>query len=419
MTITIILTILLLLAVAAACWSFSRYNSLSETHRKLEYDVEQLRKTNGELTVNIARAEERLQLSETERQRERNDLENRFKAIANDILLNNSREISQQNTTRLNEVLQPMKENFELFRRTITESYDREARERFSLADRIKELMELNRVISDETHRLTDALKGNSKMQGDWGEMILENILERSGLERGREFEVQQTTVNESGARLRPDVIINYPGDRKIIIDSKVSIQAYLAMLDTTDPEKATALGKAHIASIKNHITELRNKRYQDYVGDDKIDFVMMFIPHEGAYLAAMQLDPTLWQTAYDSRVLIISPTHLMSVVKLVEQLWRHDRQTRNAITIAEEAGRMLDKFRGFIDDMDKMDRNINSLRDSWNNAFGKLSSGNGNLIGRAEKLRKLGVKATKDLPERYTNAAGLNAADDDIQTEN
>ncbi len=419
MTITIILTILLLLAVAAACWSFSRYNSLSETHRKLEYDVEQLRKTNGELTVNIARAEERLQLSETERQRERNDLENRFKAIANDILLNNSREISQQNTTRLNEVLQPMKENFELFRRTITESYDREARERFSLADRIKELMELNRVISDETHRLTDALKGNSKMQGDWGEMILENILERSGLERGREFEVQQTTVNESGARLRPDVIINYPGDRKIIIDSKVSIQAYLAMLDTTDPEKAAALGKAHIASIKNHITELRNKRYQDYVGDDKIDFVMMFIPHEGAYLAAMQLDPTLWQTAYDSRVLIISPTHLMSVVKLVEQLWRHDRQTRNAITIAEEAGRMLDKFRGFIDDMDKMDRNINSLRDSWNNAFGKLSSGNGNLIGRAEKLRKLGVKATKDLPERYTNAAGLNAADDDIQTEN
>jgi DNA recombination protein RmuC len=405
--------------VAAACWSFSRYNSLSETHRKLEYDVEQLRKTNGELTVNIARAEERLQLSETERQRERNDLENRFKAIANDILLNNSREISQQNTTRLNEVLQPMKENFELFRRTITESYDREARERFSLADRIKELMELNRVISDETHRLTDALKGNSKMQGDWGEMILENILERSGLERGREFEVQQTTINESGARLRPDVIINYPGDRKIIIDSKVSIQAYLAMLDTTDPEKAAALGKAHIASIKNHITELRNKRYQDYVGDDKIDFVMMFIPHEGAYLAAMQLDPTLWQTAYDSRVLIISPTHLMSVVKLVEQLWRHDRQTRNAITIAEEAGRMLDKFRGFIDDMDKMDRNINSLRDSWNNAFGKLSSGNGNLIGRAEKLRKLGVKATKDLPERYTNASGLNAADDDIQTEN
>jgi DNA recombination protein RmuC len=249
--------------------------------------------------------------------------------------------------------------------------------------------------------------------------MILENILERSGLERGREFEVQQTTINESGARLRPDVIINYPGDRKIIIDSKVSIQAYLAMLDTTDPEKAAALGKAHIASIKNHITELRNKRYQDYVGDDKIDFVMMFIPHEGAYLAAMQLDPTLWQTAYDSRVLIISPTHLMSVVKLVEQLWRHDRQTRNAITIAEEAGRMLDKFRGFIDDMDKMDRNINSLRDSWNNAFGKLSSGNGNLIGRAEKLRKLGVKATKDLPERYTNAAGLNAADDDIQTEN
>jgi DNA recombination protein RmuC len=184
-------------------------------------------------------------------------------------------------------------------------------------------------------------------------------------------------------------------------------------MLDTTDQEQLAILGKAHVASIKNHITELRNKRYQDYIGDDKIDFVMMFVPHEGAYIAAMQLDPTLWQTAYDSRVLIISPTHLMAVVKLVEQLWQHDRQTRNAITIAEEAGKMLDKFRGFIEDMDKMDRNINTLRDSWNSAFGKLTSGNGNLVGRAEKLRKLGVKATKDLPEKYTS---LNNGDNEIE---
>jgi DNA recombination protein RmuC len=313
----------------------------------------------------------------------------------------------------LGEILQPLKENFDQFRKAFTDSYTQEARERFSLSDRIKELVELNQRIGNETRRLTDALKGNSKMQGDWGEMILENILERSGLEKGREFEIQQTTVNEAGARLRPDVIINYPGGRKIIIDSKVSIQSYLAMLDTTDQEQLAILGKAHVASIKNHITELRNKRYQDYIGDDKIDFVMMFVPHEGAYIAAMQLDPTLWQTAYDSRVLIISPTHLMAVVKLVEQLWQHDRQTRNAITIAEEAGKMLDKFRGFIEDMDKMDRNINTLRDSWNSAFGKLTSGNGNLVGRAEKLRKLGVKATKDLPEKYTS---LNNGDNEIE---
>ncbi len=405
MLIGLISILLIVIAYGFALWALSK-------NKQLEARNKQLVDENHDLSVEVARVSERLRLSEEERQRERDETQSRFKALANEVLINSSKELSEQNRSRLGEILQPLKENFDQFRKAFTESYDREARERFSLSDRIKELVELNRTIGSETRRLTDALKGNSKMQGDWGEMILENILERSGLEKGREFEIQQTTVNESGTRLRPDVIINYPGGRKIIIDSKVSIQAYLAMLDTTDSDQLTALGKAHIASIKNHITELRNKRYQDYIGDDKVDFVMMFIPHEGAYIAAMQLDPTLWQTAYDSRVLIISPTHLMAVVKLVEQLWQHDRQTRNAITIADEAGKMLDKFRGFIEDMDKMDRNINTLRDSWNSAFGKLTAGNGNLVSRAEKLRKLGVKATKDLPEKYT---ALNSAENEL----
>jgi DNA recombination protein RmuC len=405
MLIGLISILLIVIAYGLALWALSK-------NKQLEARNKQLVDENHDLSVEVARVSERLRLSEEERQRERDETQSRFKALANEVLINSSKELSEQNRSRLGEILQPLKENFDQFRKAFTESYDREARERFSLSDRIKELVELNRTIGSETRRLTDALKGNSKMQGDWGEMILENILERSGLEKGREFEIQQTTVNESGTRLRPDVIINYPGGRKIIIDSKVSIQAYLAMLDTTDSDQLTALGKAHIASIKNHITELRNKRYQDYIGDDKVDFVMMFIPHEGAYIAAMQLDPTLWQTAYDSRVLIISPTHLMAVVKLVEQLWQHDRQTRNAITIADEAGKMLDKFRGFIEDMDKMDRNINTLRDSWNSAFGKLTAGNGNLVSRAEKLRKLGVKATKDLPEKYT---ALNSAENEL----
>jgi DNA recombination protein RmuC len=404
MSLGIISILLIVIAYGFAFWALSKNKDLETRNKQLDEE-------RHNLSIDLARANERLRLSDEERQRERDEAQSRFKALANEVLINSSKELSEQNRTRLGEILQPFKENFEQFRKAFTESYDREARERFSLSDRIKELVELNRTIGTETRRLTDALKGNSKMQGDWGEMILENILERSGLEKGREFEIQQTTVNEVGTRLRPDVIINYPGGRKIIIDSKVSIQAYLAMLDTTDSDQLNALGKAHVASIKNHITELRNKRYQDYIGDDKIDFVMMFVPHEGAYIAAMQLDPTLWQTAYDSRVLIISPTHLMAVVKLVEQLWQHDRQTRNAITIAEEAGKMLDKFRGFIEDMDKMDRNINTLRDSWNNAFGKLTAGNGNLVSRAEKLRKLGVKATKDLPEKYT---ALNSGDNE-----
>jgi DNA recombination protein RmuC len=392
--------------VAAACWSFSRYNSLSETHRKLEYDVEQLRKTNGELTVNIARAEERLQLSETERQRERNDLENRFKAIANDILLNNSREISQQNTTRLNEVLQPMKENFELFRRTITESYDREARERFSLADRIKELMELNRVISDETHRLTDALKGNSKMQGDWGEMILETLLAKAGFKEGEHYFLQETRDSagnimktEDGRMLRPDVVVKFPPNNCVVIDSKTSLTAYVNWINATDEKSREAAGKAHVASVRKHIAELDSKAYQDHVGGDaKLDFVMMFIPNEGAYLAAMQLEPNLWQEAYDKRVLIISPTHLFSVLKLVEQMWRHDAQNKFAQQIANEAGAMYDKFAGVVDQMLEVQKRINASATVCDDVIKRLHTGNGNLVRRAEKLKELGAKASKQL---------------------
>ena len=181
-------------------------------------------------------------------------------------------------------------------------------------------------------------------------------------------------------------------------------------MRDATDDDRRQTLAKAHVASVKKHITELRNKSYQDFVGSDRVDFVLMFIPHEGAYLAAMNLDDSLWQTAFDSHVLIISPTHLMSVVRLVEQMWRHDKQNRNTIEIARQAGLMLDKFRGFIDDMERLDRSITGARDAWNGAFNKLSSGTGNLVSRAERLRTLGAKASKELPERWKTETGDDA---------
>lgn len=330
--------------------------------------------------------------------------EQRFRAIAGEVLMANSRSIDAANREALERTIAPMTQRMREMEKTFRDTYEAEARERFSLADRVRELVELNRVVSAETHRLTDALKGNTRMQGDWGEIILENILERSGLQRGREYEVQQVLDAPDGRRLRPDVVVNYPDGRCVVIDSKVSVAAYLALVDADTPEARNAAAKAHLASVRAHINELKNKNYQNLTAGRQCDFVMMFVPHEGAYMAAMQHDASLWQYAFDSRVLVVSPTHLMAVVKLVEQLWRNDRQNRNAVDIATEAGRMLDKLSGFLTDLEKIDAGINSARRAWDAAHNKLTSGNGNLIGRAERLRDLGAKATKDLPAAYTS---------------
>lgn len=335
------------------------------------------------------------------------DFEKRFSQLATRVLALNSETLRQQNTHGLSEVLAPVKQDLENFKRSITEYYSQEARERFSLGERIRDLVDLNNTVSRETRRLTDALKGNSRLQGEWGEIILDNILEQAGFRRGYEYTVQETVTDADGNRLRPDVVINYTEGRKIIIDSKVSIQAYINMLNADSEAGREQYARAHIMSVKKHIAELRTKSYQDVVGDGRFDHVLMFIPHEGAFLAAMNLDPKLWQTAYDSHVLIISPTHLMSIVKLIEQMWRHDKQNRNALAIADEAGKMLDKLRGFLDDMDRLDKSISSARDAWNTAFGKLTGGPGTLIARAQKLEQLGAKSKKNLPPRYT-------ADDD-----
>lgn len=327
----------------------------------------------------------------------------RFSELARQSLMDNGRVLMEQNSASVRAALQPMAENIENFRRSVAERNERESSERNNLAERVRELTQSSAAVGLEARRLTDALKGNAKLQGEWGEMILDNILERSGMQRGRDYVLQNSVTTPDGRILRPDAVINYSRGRKIVIDSKVSIQAYLRMLSTDNAQERQELAREHVASVKKHVAELKAKDYQQYVGTDrKIDFVLMFIPHEGAYIAAMQMDSKLWENAYDSRVLIISPTHLVSVVRLIEQLWRHDRQNRNALEIAAQAGAMLDKFRGFLEDMDRIDKAINSGRDAWNAAYNKLVSGTGNLVSRAGNLRELGAKLKKEFPQRY-----------------
>lgn len=354
------------------------------------------------LKVENARLQERISMLQESLDNKEED-RRRFSELARQSLMDNGRVLMEQNSASVRAALQPMAENIENFRRSVAERNERESSERNNLAERVRELTQSSAAVGLEARRLTDALKGNAKLQGEWGEMILDNILERSGMQRGRDYVLQNSVTTPDGRILRPDAVINYSRGRKIVIDSKVSIQAYLRMLSTDNAQERQELAREHVASVKKHVAELKAKDYQQYVGTDrKIDFVLMFIPHEGAYIAAMQMDSKLWENAYDSRVLIISPTHLVSVVRLIEQLWRHDRQNRNALEIAAQAGAMLDKFRGFLEDMDRIDKAINSGRDAWNAAYNKLVSGTGNLVSRAGNLRELGAKLKKEFPQRY-----------------
>ncbi len=373
-----------------------------------------------------ASAEERDRITEAAKEEHRRQLEEselRFKNLANEILGSTQRTFKEEHETRLNEILKPLRDNIEQFKRTVTDSYSQEARERFSLQERIKELIELNQSIGREAKELSVALRGETKTQGDWGEMILETILEKSGMQRDREFTVQATRNpdgtpirNEDGSLLRPDVIVNYPDGRCVVIDSKVSLTAYVNYVNADDQETQNRYAQSHIKSVRDHIAELRNKRYQDYVGSGKTDFVMMFIPNEGAYISAMQIEPNLWQEAYDHRVLIISPTHLISVLKLISQLWSHDRQTRNAIDIATESGKMYDKFVGFAEDMLAIEKALTQTRTAYDKAFSKLSSGTGNLVNRAKKLKEMGAKASKMMPSRINEQSAEIDTPEQIQ---
>ncbi|MDE6582745.1 MAG: DNA recombination protein RmuC [Duncaniella sp.] len=343
--------------------------------------------------------------------------EERFKNIANEILSNNSATFKQQNEERLSEILSPLREQIEEFKKKVSDTYSEEARELFSLKERLKDLRELGEMMGREAKQLSGALRGNTGVQGQWGEMVLETILEQSGLRKGHEYEVQVTRDDdgrvltaEDGGRMRPDVVVRYPDGRRVVIDSKASLTAFLRYTSATDDNERAAAGKDHVASVRRHADTLASKKYYDIMGDGAVDFVMMFIPTEAAYMAAMRLDPGLWQHAYNNRVLIVSPSHLVSALKIIEQLWRREQQTANVVKIAQEAAKMYDKFVGFVNDLQTIDANLTKTRKSYDEAMKKLSTGAGNLVRRAENLRALGVKAEKELPKSIIDEMNQDA---------
>lgn len=350
--------------------------------------------------------EEQLRIQQEELLNTRTQLNKDFQVLANQILEEKTLRFTDVNKTNMEAILKPLNEKLVEFKSKVEETYDKESKQRFSLEERIKELVALNNQISEDANNLTKALKGNNKVQGNWGEMILESILEKSGLKKGEEYFAQEFIVDENGNRIRneqqnymqPDIVVAYPGGRKIIIDSKVSLSAYVKYIESENEDVKLIAEKEHITSIKQHIDELSRKSYQDYV--ESLDFVMMFIPNEPAYILAMQLDSSLWDYAYRKRILLISPTNLIASLKVVADLWKREYQSRNAIEIAKRGAALYDKFAGFVETLQDVGKNIERSQKAYDKAFSQLKDGNGNLIRQAEMLKELGVKAQKELPE-------------------
>ncbi len=326
----------------------------------------------------------------------RDQLSVAFKNIANEIFEDKSRKFADTSKQSLNTLLEPLQEKISRFEKRVEETYDKESKERFSLAREIKSLQELNTRISEEAVNLTNALKGDNKAQGSWGEFVLESILEKSGLVKGREYDVQVSLKGEDGSKYQPDVVVHLPESRDIIIDSKVSLKAWDAYCSTEGDEERAELLKQHVASIRSHVNGLASKDYQNLSGLNSLDYVFLFMPIEAAYTTAAQEDRDLFQFAFERNIICVVPTTLLTTLKTVQNLWRLAQQNQNAAEIARQAGALYDKFVNFVDDLDEIGHRIDASRKSFDKAQNKLVSGRGNLIKRVENLRQLGAKTGK-----------------------
>lgn len=365
---------------------------------------------NERLKENLRQTEEKWSVQKEEIQKIVALQKEQFQNLANDILEDKSRRFTETNRENIERILSPLNKDIQEFRKKVEESYSKETVERTVLERKITELVQLNNQIREDAVNLTNALKGNTKTQGDWGEMILERILENSGLTKGREYFIQETLKDgsdrvirtENGGTMRPDVIVVYPDNRKVIIDAKVSLTAYVSYCNAeTETEKKAAL-QAHLLSVRKHIDELSARNYCDWC-DGTLDFVMMFIPNESSYILAMQTEPALWNEAYRKRVLLLSPSNLIASLKLTADLWSREYQNRNAQEIAERGAKLYDKCVAFLESLTVIGDNLHRTEESYRQALNRLKEGNGNLISQTLKLKELGVKSRKggkEIPE-------------------
>jgi len=364
---------------------------LSERCQNLELQHAVL---NARYEEEIRSSQEKLQLL----QNAKDELSNEFKLLANKIFEDKSKQFSSSNKEQLELLLKPFREQITLFSHTAKEQFNATAKDNFLLKDELGRLKEMNSQLSQDAINLTKALKGENKTQGNWGEIVLENILEQSGLRKGVEYELQATLKSEEGKNYRPDVIIHMPEDRDIIIDSKVSLVAYERFMSAEDEISKTHALKEHITSIKGHIKGLSEKKYEKLEGVNTLDFVLLFMPIEGAFLLALEQDGEFFKDAYEQNILVVSPSTLLVTLRTIEHIWRTQRQEEHALKIANEAEAMYEKLVGFVDEMKKVGVHLAKAQDSYDTSMNRLKTGRGNVIKRAENIVKLGLKPKKKL---------------------
>ncbi|MDH4553959.1 DNA recombination protein RmuC [Pseudomonas sp. BN417] len=346
----------------------------------------------------------------------RDDLRAQFAELAGKIFDEREQRFAETSQQRLGQLLDPLKERIQAFEKRVEESYQQEARERFSLGKELERLQQLNQRLGDEATNLTRALKGQ-KTQGNWGELVLERVLEHAGLEKGREYQTQVSLKSAEGERFQPDVLIQLPGDKQVVVDAKVSLTAYQALIAAEDEAARSLALKQHVLSLRSHLKGLSVKDYQRLDGLHSLDFVLLFVPIEAAFAAALQADPSLFQEAFEQHIVIVSPTTLLATLRVIDSLWRQERQSQNAREIAERAGALYDKFVAFVQDLDEMGSRLQQLDKAYANARNKLVEGRGNLISRVENLKLLGARASKSLPnDLLERAAELPLLDEQVE---
>lgn len=382
---------------------------LNENRLKIDEYLKEIQTLRAEM----ARADELVKFAEEKLKTQNQELDNlksmfakEFENLANRILDEKTQKFTEQNKTNLDILLSPLKEKIKAFEEKVDAAYKTEAAERNSLRGEIKNLVELNKKISEEANQLAQALKGDTKQQGDWGELVLEKILEYSGLEKNREYVLQLPAENAEGERIKPDAVIYLPDDKHIIIDAKVSLKAYNDLVNATDDSSKEQYIKMHIASVKNHVRNLSEKFYQSAKGLNSPDFILMFLPIESSFSAAIKADIEIFNYAWERRIVIVSPSTLLATLKTIASIWKQDRQTKNALQIAEEGGKMYDKLVGFVEDLVNVGRKIEDAKEEYLKAMNKLKNGSGNLVKRAEKMKELGAKATKSLSQQILDSA-------------
>ena len=399
-----------------------RISDLTTRNEQLATDLDEERQKNINLSKTVATLEESNKNLRNQYEENEKLLADRFENLANEILDKKSQKFTDQNAKNLGTLLDPLKDKIEKFEQKVEKSNQESLKWNTALKTQIDSLRDLNQQINKEAENLTKALKGETKTQGNWGEFILESILEKSGLVKDREYMVQSSNTSEDGRRLQPDVIVKLPDDKHVIIDSKVSLVAYERFVNAEEEVEQTSNLSLHVESVKRHVKQLSEKEYQKLAGLDGLDFVLLFIPIEPAFSLALQADTELFTNALDRNIVVVSPTTLMATLRTIAGIWKNEYQSRNAIEIARQSGNLYDKFVGFTADLIKIGRTMDTAKDTYQEAMNKLSSGKGNLVSRVENIKELGAKASKTIDSKLIERAGtfiesnneLNKSDED-----